>query len=213
MVGHHDVGLEIVMTQLLRRTVNPFDHQAGDLFALEPEGPGAGGVQVTIDPDEGLPRAQVVRSRETGSRNAPVQVPGEKQRPTFRILMRKTPPLHGVLGRSLSRQTLVAHALLRAVSPLLATCLPSARLYGYREHSGRALQTPRPPRSRRNRCRHEWRHGTLKACATSGDTAPGESVLLALAELFRPILHHADHFLCPGRVFDRRGDDEALPVG
>ena len=64
MVGHDDVGLEIVMTQLLGRTVNPFDHQAGDLFALEPEGPGAGGVQVTIDPDEGLPRAQVVRSRK-----------------------------------------------------------------------------------------------------------------------------------------------------
>ena len=98
MVGHDDVGLEIVMTQLLGRTVNRFDHQAGDLFALEPERPGAGGVQVTIDPDEGLPRAQVVPSRETGSRNAPVQVPGEKQRPTFRILMRKTPPLHWGVG-------------------------------------------------------------------------------------------------------------------
>ena len=126
---------------------------------------------------------------------------------------RRYRPEYRPLGRSVLRNRCVAHALLRAASPLLATCLPGARLYGYREHSGRALQTPRPPRSRWNRCRHEWRHGTLKACATSGDTAPGESVLLAVAELLNPILHHADHFLCPRRVFDRRGDDETVPVG
>ena len=38
-------------------------------------------------------------------------------------------------------------------------------------------------------------------------------VPLAVAELFGPIHYNADHRLGAGRVFDRRGDDKALPVG
>ena len=102
--------------------MNGIDDEPGQGFAFEPKRAGARGIQIAVDPNEGLPRAQIAWSGKTGSRNAPVQVPGEKQRPTFRILMRKTPPLHGLLHRTLSRERNVAHAFVRAVPAFVPVC-------------------------------------------------------------------------------------------
>ena len=44
-------------------------------------------------------------------------------------------------------------------------------------------------------------------------TTSKHSVPLPIPELLGPVLDDADHRLCAGRVFDRRGDDEPLPVG
>ena len=63
MIRHYHKSLEIVVLQLFRTVSDGSNDHLGDCFLLEVERPGAGCIQVSVAPDEGLPGALFFRWR------------------------------------------------------------------------------------------------------------------------------------------------------
>ena len=90
MIRHQNVGMQVVMPQLTLREVKGLDNHASDSLVAEPKRTYPSRIEVAVGPNESLAGRPIARLGKAGGWQTPVQVPGDKQRPAHRILVRKT---------------------------------------------------------------------------------------------------------------------------
>ena len=94
MIGHHDEGVQVVMTKSVLAIPQRIDDHVGDCAGSPVHRAGAGLVEQAIQSHEGLPGRQLRSGTEgTMRRQAPFQPPSQEQRPLKRVIMRETPPI------------------------------------------------------------------------------------------------------------------------
>ena len=89
VVCHQNPRAEIVMAKS-HPTIQALNHNLGDLLVLQIRRPLSGSIQIPIHPDKSLTRSHLSRRRESGARQASVQVPRSKQPLSINVLVRQT---------------------------------------------------------------------------------------------------------------------------
>ena len=101
MVGHDDIGFQIVVAQFFGSATDSSYDEFGYVLLLKVERTGSGRVQVTVHPHEGAPGVSLVRGRVESLWQASVQMPSEEQWPAVPIVMGEPTAMRGHLCLSL----------------------------------------------------------------------------------------------------------------
>ena len=79
MIRHHHKGMQIVVLQSFGAVTYGSNHELGDRLLLEEQRPTAGCVEVSVQPDKGLPGTQFVWRWVKIVRETAVKVPGDEE--------------------------------------------------------------------------------------------------------------------------------------
>ena len=95
MVWHDHIGMQVVVMERLGRIVNRLDDGLAMRGCRRLTRSRLSRVEIAVHPDKSLARVHLPGWWITRMGQAAMQVPGQEQRPTDRMLVRQTPPVLG----------------------------------------------------------------------------------------------------------------------